>query len=118
MHTPAMSLEGRGWVRHFHNAVAHSGESISGKLTNHLKEHARQYGWPEDAVKHLYVEHSGGAFHPRFREEGREICESYEYGGFDRRPRAAMRMWALNSHEYASHDHDAALGSAIERTLF
>lgn len=114
----APSYEDGRWADRISHGVHAVGHDLAPHLTRHLQQHARGHGWPEDAVKHLYVEHSGGAFHPRYRDEGRDIVESYEYGGLGRRPSAAMRTWALQSHEHASAAHDSILGTVMEWALF
>lgn len=116
MHAP--SHEDGRWADRVSQGVHAVGHDLAPHLTRHLQGHARTFGWPEEAVKHLYVEHSGGAFHPRYRDEGREIVESYEYGGFDRRPAPAMRLWAANSHEHASEAHDTILSTVMAWALF
>lgn len=116
MHAP--SPEDVRWADRVSQGIHGGGDHLTGHLTQHLQAHARTFGWPEAAVKHLHVEHEAGAFHPRFREEGREIVESYEYGGFDRRPAPAMRMWAAQSHEHASDAHNSILGTVMEWALF
>lgn len=114
----APSYEDGRWADRVSRDVRAVGDNLAPHLTRHLQAHARSHGWPEDAVKHLYVEHSGGAFHPSFHEDGRDIVESHEYGGLDRRPRPALRTWALQSHEHASAAHDAILATVMEWALF
>ena len=95
-----------------------AGAAQADKLTAHLKDHARSYGWNENAVKHLRVRYADGGYHPDFAPEGRVEVEKHEYGNLDRRPRPALRTWAMNSHTYASGLHDQALNAVLLNELF
>lgn len=118
MHMSAPSHEDRRAVRRFRQGVQQAGDSVASSMTEHLREHARGYGWPEQAVQHLSVRHAGAGFHPVVADEGRDIVHHWEYGSLEVRPRPAMRTWAARSHEHASDIHDGALADVIARELF
>lgn len=94
-------------------AISRAGVIAAQRAVSSLRAHAREMGWPEQAVGNLWVEFVDGSFVPQYPQHAREVIENLEYGTNDTPPVPALRTWANRSQDEMADQHDEVLGAAI-----
>jgi len=85
-----------------HSAIKNSGHETSRFVTAHVRDEARNSGWPEDLIHSTHVSYGEDGFTAHTHDKHAEKVKDLEYGTPSSRPTAALRRAANRTHEAES----------------